>query len=217
MSRSEELNDWAFALKCEKAVDSLKKNGFDAVHCKSGEEVYHYIINEAESAKSIGFGGSMSIVDLKICDKLRGMGKEILNHGDPGLSPEEKLAITRRQLTCDLFLTSSNAVTLSGELVNIDGNGNRVAAMFFGPQKVIIVVGRNKLVDGTVEDAIRRVKTYAAPPNSKRLNLATPCATTGFCSDCNSPQRICRVTTVIEKKPRNTDIRVLVVNEDMGL
>jgi hypothetical protein len=217
MSKSEELNDWAFALKCEKAVDSLKKNGFDAVYCKSGEEVFHYILNEAEAASSVGFGGSMSIADLKICEKLRGMGKEILNHGDPGLTPEQKLAINRRQLTCDLFLTSSNAVTLSGELINIDGNGNRAASMFFGPLKVIIVVGRNKLVDGTVEDAIRRVKSYAAPPNSKRLNLSTPCATTGFCSDCNSPQRICRVTTIIEKKPRNTDIRVLVVNEDMGL
>jgi hypothetical protein len=217
MSKSEELNDWAFALKCEKAVGSLKKNGFDAVYCKSGEEVYHYIINEADTAHSVGFGGSMSITDLKICDKLRSMGKEILNHNDPGLTPEQKMAITRRQLTCDLFLTSSNAVTLSGQLVNIDGNGNRAAAMFFGPQKVVIVVGRNKLVDGTVDDAIHRVKTHAAPPNSKRLNLATPCATTGFCSDCDSPQRICRVTTIIEKKPRTADIRVLVVNEDMGL
>jgi hypothetical protein len=217
MSKTEELNNWAYGHKCEKAVESLKKNGFDAIYCQSSEEVFHYIVNEAASANSVGFGGSMSVAELKLSEKLKGMGKEILNHGAPGLSAEEKLAICRRQLTCDLFLTSSNAVTLSGNLVNIDGNGNRVAAMFFGPLKVIIVVGRNKLVDGTVEDAIQRVKSYAAPPNSKRLDLATPCATTGFCSDCNSPQRICRVTTVIEKKPRNTDIRVLVVNEDMGL
>ena len=217
MSRTEELNDWAYALKCEKAVEGLKKNGFDALYCQSGEEVFHYIVNEAANAKSIGFGGSLSIADLKLADKLKGMGKEILNHGVPGLTPEERLAITRRQLTCDLFLTSSNAVTLSGALVNIDGNGNRAAAMFFGPLKAIVVVGRNKLVDGSVEDAVRRIKSYAAPPNAKRLDLATPCASTGFCSDCNSPQRICRVTTVIEKKPRNSDIRVLVVNEDMGL
>ena len=217
MSKTDELNDWAFALKCEKAVEGLKKNGFEAVYCKSGEEVFHYIVNEAEHAKSVGFGGSLSIADLKLADKLKEMGREILNHGAPDLSPEEKLAICRRQLTCDLFLTGSNAVTLNGELVNIDGNGNRVAAMFFGPLKVIIVVGRNKLVDGSVQDAIHRVKSFAAPPNSKRLNLSTPCATSGFCCDCNSPQRICRVTTVIEKKPRNTDIRVLVVNEDMGL
>jgi L-lactate utilization protein LutB len=217
MSKTEELNDWAYALKCEKTVENLKKNGFDALYCQTSQEVFHYIINEAADAKSIGFGGSLSVSDLKLADKLKGMGKEILNHGVPDLSAEERLAITRRQLTCDLFLTASNAVTLSGQLVNIDGNGNRAAAMSFGPLKVIVVVGRNKLVDGTVEDAIRRVKQYAAPPNAKRLNLATPCTTTGFCADCNSPQRICRVTTVIEKKPRNTDIKVLVVNEDMGL
>jgi L-lactate utilization protein LutB len=216
MSRTDELNDWAFAMRCEKAVENLKKNGFDAVYCKSGEEVFHYIINEAEQAHSIGFGGSMSVAELKLTDKLKGMGKEILDHGLPGLTPEEKTAITHRQPGCDLFLTGSNAVTVSGILVNIDGNGNRVASMFFGPKKVIVVVGRNKLVDGSVEDAIQRIKTYAAPPNTKRLSLATPCATTGFCTDCDSPQRICRVTTIIEKKPRNIDIRVLVVNEDMG-
>lgn len=217
MSQTEGLNDWAFAAKCEKAVAGLKKNGFTALFCQDSGEVFHYILNEAADAHSVGFGGSLSVADLKLADKLKGMGKEILNHNVPDLSPEEKLAITRRQLTCDLFLTGSNAVTLSGQLVNIDGNGNRAAAMFFGPKKVIVVVGRNKLVDGTVEDAIRRIKTFASPPNSKRLNLATPCATTGFCCDCDSPQRICRVTTIIEKKPRNTDIRVLVVNEDMGL
>ena len=217
MSTTEELNDWAYALKCEKAVENLKKNGFDALYCQSSEEVFHYIVNEAGQAKSIGFGGSLSVADLKLADKLKGMGKEILNHSAPDLTGEEKMVIMRRQLTCDLFLAASNAVTLSGVLVNIDGNGNRAAAMFFGPQKVILVVGRNKLVDGSVEDAVQRIKSFASPPNTKRLGLATPCATTGFCSDCNSPQRICRVTTVIEKKPRNTDIKVLVVNEEMGL
>lgn len=214
---TEELNNWAFAHKCEKAVESLKKNGFEAVYCHSSEEAYHYIINEASTANSVGFGGSLSVADLKLSDRLKGMGKELLNHSVPGLTPEEKMVVLRRQLTCDLFLTGTNALTLSGALVNIDGVGNRAAAMFFGPQKVIVVAGRNKLVDGSVEEAVRRIKTYASPPNSKRLDLATPCATTGICCDCNSPQRICRVTTIIEKKPRATDIRVLVVNEDMGL
>jgi len=217
MSQTDELNDWAYAKKCEKAVEGLQKNGFGALYCQNSGEVFHYILNEAAEAKSIGFGGSLSVADLKLADKLKGMGKEILNHGVPDLTMEERLVIMRRQLTCDLFLTGSNAVTLSGVLVNIDGNGNRAAAMFFGPKKVIVVVGRNKLVDGSVEDAVHRIKSYASPANTKRLNLETPCATTGFCADCNSPQRICRVTTVIEKKPRNTDIRVLVVNEDMGL
>ncbi|ACH40764.1 protein of unknown function DUF162 [Citrifermentans bemidjiense Bem] len=217
MSNTEELNDWSYGHKCNKAVENLKKNGFEALYCHDSQEVFHYILNEAQAAQSVGFGGSLSVADLKLADKLKGMGKEILNHGAPDLAPEERLAITKKQLTCDLFLTGSNAVTLSGILVNVDGNGNRAAAMFYGPQKVIVVVGRNKLVDGGVEEAMQRIKTFAAPPNAKRLNLSTPCASTGFCSDCNSPQRICRVTTIIEKKPRNTDIRVLVVNEDMGL
>ena len=89
--------------------------------------------------------------------------------------------------------------------------------MFFGPKTVIVVAGRNKLVDGTIDDAIRRVKDWASPPNAKRLNFNTPCAKTGFCCDCNSPDRICRITTIIDRKPRRTDLRVLVVNEDMGL
>ena len=144
------------------------------------------------------------------------MGREILNHGDPALSRDEKIGVMRRQLTCDLFLSGTNALTLSGELVNIDATGNRAAAMFFGPRKVIVVAGRNKLVDGTVQDAIQRVKNWATPPNSRRLKYKTPCASTGFCCDCNSPDRLCRVTTVIERPPRLTDMRVLVVNADLG-
>jgi hypothetical protein len=125
--------------------------------------------------------------------------------------------IMKRQLTCDLFLSGTNAATLDGCLVNIDGNGNRVAAMIYGPSKVIVVVGRNKIVEGDIGDAIKRVKDKASPPNAMRLGKKTPCATTGFCCDCDSPQRICHVTTIIDSKPSQTDFHVLVVNEDMGL
>lgn len=217
MSKTMELTEWSYEQKCEKAVESLGKNGFTAVYCRTSQDVHDYIINEAAGAATIGFGGSLSVADLKLAEKLQGMGKELLNHGAPGLSPAEKMETMRRQLTCDLFLTGSNAVTLSGCLVNIDGNGNRVASMIFGPRKVIVVAGRNKLVDGDINDAIKRVKDWASPPNARRLGLNTPCAKTGFCSDCGSPDRICRVTTIIERKPRVADIRVLVVNEDMGL
>jgi hypothetical protein len=123
----------------------------------------------------------------------------------------------RRQLTCDLFLTGTNALTMDGCLVNIDATGNRAAAMFFGPDKVIVVAGRNKIVNGDIDDAVRRIKGCASPPNTRRLNFKTPCASTGLCSDCSSPDRICRITTIIDRKPRQTDLRVLVVNEDMGL
>jgi hypothetical protein len=159
----------------------------------------------------------MSIVDLDVQRVLAEQGKEILNHANPGLSKEQRLEILRRQLTCDLFLSGTNALTLSGELVNIDATGNRVAAMFFGPRMVIVVAGRNKLVGGTAQEAIQRVKQWATPPNAKRLNFNTPCAKTGFCSNCNSPDRLCRITTIIDRRPRFTDLRVLVVNADLGL
>lgn len=217
MSQTDELVRWTHEQKCEKAVEALGQNGFTAVYCRTPQEARDYILTAATAAQSVGFGGSRTIVDLDVQETFSQQGKEILNHSAPGLSPEEKMNVMRRQLTCDLFLTGSNAVTLSGWLVNIDGNGNRVAAMTFGPKQVIVVAGRNKLVDGDLQAAIDRIKQYAAPPNAKRLNLNTPCAKTGFCSNCNSPERICRITTVIDRKSRAMDIRVLVVNADLGL
>jgi hypothetical protein len=216
MGLTEELVTWTHEKKCLKAVDALVKNGFGALFCATPQDAFEIIIAGAADAQTVGFGGSMSITGLEVESRLREMGKTILNHASPSLSREEKMEIMRSQLTCDLFLAGSNALTLSGELVNIDATGNRVAAMFFGPRKVIIVVGRNKLVDGTAQDAINRVRNWATPPNAKRLNFKTPCASTGFCSDCNSPDRLCRITTIIDRKPRYTDVNVLVVNADLG-
>ena len=216
MGKAEELVSWSHEQKCRKAVASLEKNDFTAHYCPTPQDAADYIITAAADSVTVGFGGSMSIVSLGVELLLREQGKEILNHGSPDFTREEKIAIMRRQLTCDLFLSGCNALTLNGELVNIDATGNRVAAMFFGPRKVIVVAGRNKLVDGTPQDAIARVKAWATPPNSKRLSYKTPCASTGFCSDCNSPDRLCRVTTIIDRKPRITDMHVLVVNSDLG-
>lgn len=216
MGMTEDLINWTHEQKCLKAVESLGKHGFTALYCSTPQDAAEYIIAGAADAVTVGFGGSMSIVSLGVEQLLREQGKEILNHSSPGLSLDERLVILRRQLTCDLFLSGCNALTLNGELVNIDATGNRVGAMLFGPRKVIVVAGRNKLVDGTPHDAIERVKAWATPPNAKRLNFKTPCSATGFCSDCNSPDRLCRVTAVIDRKPRFTDIHVLVVNAELG-
>ncbi|MDA8428831.1 MAG: lactate utilization protein [Geobacteraceae bacterium] len=216
MSQTDELVTWSHEKRCQKAVESLAGNGFGALYCATPQEAFDIIVSEAGDATTVGFGGSMSVAALEVEARLREMGKVILNHADPALSRDERIEIMRGQLTCDLFLSGTNALTLNGELVNIDATGNRAAAMFFGPRKVIVVAGRNKLVDGTPHDAIVRVKNRATPPNSKRLNFKTPCATTGFCSDCNSPDRLCRVTTIIDRRPRFTDVRVLVVNADLG-
>jgi hypothetical protein len=215
MGFTEELRHWNYEQRCQEAVKGLEKNRFTAVYCANKTEAIDYIIQEADQAKTVGFGGSRTVVDLGISDQLKAMGKELLDHNQPGLTLEERLKVMRQQLTSDLFLASANAVTLCGKIISIDGNGNRVASMIFGPQKVILVVGRNKLVSG-VDEGIKRIKTYAAPLAAKRLNIEVPCAKTGFCIDCNSASRICAITVILERKPRLSDFRVLIVNEEMG-
>lgn len=212
-----EVNNWTHEKRCRAAVATLIERDFTAVYCESAAEAREYIIREAASAKTVGIGGSFSLSDLKVLGVLEEQGKEILNHGAPDLSDEERRVVMERQQTCDLFISGTNALTLDGLLVNIDGNGNRVAAMIYGPKKVIVLAGRNKLVSGGLDEAFYRIKEMSAPANAMRLDRDTPCAETGFCEDCDSPERICRVTTFMERRPRITDFHVLVVNEDMGL
>jgi hypothetical protein len=215
--RTRELNNWLSAQKCQATVEALKRNNFRASFLATGAEAAEYILREAADAQSIGFGGSLSVADLKLTQPLLDAGKELLNHGVAGLTPEQKKTVMRRQQSCDLFLSGTNAVTTGGSLVNIDGVGNRVSAMIYGPEKIIILAGRNKIVEGDIGEALQRIHNESAPPNAKRLDKKTPCAQSGFCCDCDSPERICRVITVIERKPSASDIHVLVVNEDMGL
>jgi len=216
MTKTREMVDWTYEKLCLKTVKALEKNEFSALYCPSAAEARQYIIDEAADADTVALGGSMSLAEMKIADELKKRGKTILVSKGPGITPEQGMAIRRRQLTCDLFLSGTNAVTLSGCLVNIDNTGNRVGPMAFGPRKSIVVIGRNKIVDGSIETAIKRVKDRAAPPNAKRLKYETPCATTGFCSDCAAPDRICRIITILEKKPKRSDLRILVVNQDLG-
>jgi hypothetical protein len=160
-------------------------------------------------------GGSMTTADLGIMDKAAAKGAVILNHNLPGLSNEEKLAIRRQQLVSDVFLTSTNALTLDGCLLNVDGSGNRVAAMIFGPKKVIVVTGYNKIVPD-LDAGYERLKLVASPMNNKRIGLPNPCVTTGVCQDCQGKTRICNAYTILKKKPSATDMTVIVIGEQMG-
>jgi hypothetical protein len=160
--------------------------------------------------------GSMTTVDMGIWEALESRTDvEIINPYQPGLSPEEGLSLRRRGLTADIMISSSNAITLDGKLVNLDGMGNRVSAMCFGPEKVIMVVGMNKVV-ADVDAAISRVKNLAAPPNSIRLDLDNPCTKTGLCADCRSPQRICNMWSIIEGHMIKDRIHVVLVGEALG-
>jgi len=194
-------------------VEALRKNGFDAFFLPDRESVRSLILLECGKAQSIGFGGSVSIMELCIREALAGSGKLLLDHGR--VAPEEKQSVRLAQLTCNLFLSGANAVTLDGCLINLDGVGNRTNALTFGPDKIVIAAGINKIV-ADVQEGIRRIKTIAAPLNAKRLNLATPCVASGLCSECDSPQRICRVYSIIERKPLYSDITVMLCGEPMG-
>ena len=185
---------------CLRVVSALKKRGFEAVFAKTAEEAADIVMQEAGPAESVGWGGSETIKEIGVRDRLVASGKDIRDH----------------KLDMDLFLLSANAITADGRIVNIDGNGNRVAASISGPRRVLYVIGRNKIVEGGVDDAIARIKRCACPPNCRRLGKRTPCAATGECADCDSPDRICKVTAIFDRRPTGMPTKVVVVDAELG-
>lgn len=210
-----EFSTWHKALLANKAVAALQKNNFSATYVQNKEEAIKEILSLIPAQDTVGIGGSWTIQELGLVEKIEAQGNTLFNHNRPGLSKEESLAIRRQELTSDTFITSSNAITLDGKLVNVDGSGNRVAAMIFGPKKVIVIAGINKIV-ASVEEAERRIEVHAAPPNCKRLNLPNPCVKTGVCMDCQLPTRICNITTILRKKPPTLAMHVVIIGEDLG-
>ena len=138
----------------------------------------------------------------------------MLDHGE-GKTPEESYEIALAEGRSDVFISSTNAITEKGYLVNCDGRGNRVSAMIFGPRRVVVIAGKNKIC-ADVEEAMDRIVNLAAPPNAKRLNLATPCVETGRCMDCSSPARICRAYTILKRPSLGLDFTVVIVGENLG-
>ena len=211
----EDAREWYLEKTVERTILSLEKNGFKAEKVADRKEALHWLLSRISPEAGIGIGGSITLREIGIVEALEQRGNTVYQHWRKGLSSIEREEIRRRQLTSDVFLTSSNAVTEKGELVNIDGAGNRVASMIYGPGEVIVVVGNNKIVRN-LEQAIDRVRNVAAPINCKRLELRTPCAETGRCEDCDSPNRICRVMTIMERNPSGSNTTVLIVKEALG-
>jgi len=209
------VEEWRYETIGKSACEALKKSGFDARFVLKGEEALSIIAGFIKPGMKVGFGGSMTIKAIGADEKARALGAEIIDHGVPGLSPERKLELMRAELTCDLFLSSSNAVTLEGDIVNVDGNGNRVAALSFGPKKTVVVVGANKIVRD-LDEALARLETDASPMNNKRLERPNPCVKTGTCEDCRGDTRICRVYQVLRRRPSFSDFTVIVVGEPLG-
>lgn len=209
------VQQWQYDTLGKAACEALRKNGFDAVYVATGAEALGRIASFMKPGAKVGFGGSMTVKALGAQEKALAMGVQVLDHNAPGLDREAKLEIMRAQLSCDLFVAGSNAVTLDGDIVNVDGNGNRVAALTFGPRKTVVVVGANKIVRD-IDEALARVETKAGPMNNKRLDRPNPCVKSGQCEDCQGEARICRVYQILRRKPGLSDFTVIIVGEELG-
>lgn len=212
----ESTRKWFIETMLERTTRGLSSNYFDARWFKDRESLTGAVTDYVRPGLRIGIGGSLSVRGIGLMEKLAGMDVEVLDHWKQGLTKEEIASLRIAQLTCDLFLSGANAITENGAIVNVDGFGNRVNPMTFGPKKVVIIAGYNKIVPD-VNSALERIKRVAAPMNAKRLSLPLPCAETGYCHDCKSEARICRVTSIIQRRPTGTDISVFLLNEALGL
>jgi L-lactate utilization protein LutB len=201
--------------RCQLALTALKANGFEVIYVNNAKEALNKVMLLIPKEAKVGIGGSVTVRDIGLVEAIEKQSNTIFMDWGKPLGLKEKIKVRKESLTSDVYLTSSNAITLRGQLVNIDRTGNRVSAMIFGPKKVIIVAGANKLVD-TLDEALARIRNIAGPLNGKRLNLKTPCALTGKCTDCNSPDRMCKVTVILEKKPNFSDITIVLVGEKLG-
>ena len=205
----------------EQTLNRLRANNFDARFAESSIAAKKMILSSISDDAVVGAADSATIRQIGVVEALEGKGITVLNPfsreltTDPGKTAVRD-NISRQLFSCDVLLVGTNAVTMDGKLVNIDCVGNRVAAMIFGPRKVFIVVGKNKIVKN-VDEALRRIKNVIAPVHAKTKRFATPCAQTGKCSDCSAPKRICSVVTIMEKRPWRTDISVILVDDDLGL
>lgn len=196
-------------------VNILNENGYRGIYADSLEEAKKIILNTIPLKSTIGLGGSVTINEL---DLIRIFKEEDYNLFDRYNQPDwpSTVQCMREALLADYFITSTNAISKNGELIQVDSGGNRVASLLYGPKNVIVVTGVNKVVN-TLEDGIERIKTYVAPLNSKRINHKTPCNLSGQCENCTTKQRICNYTSIIKNGERmGNRITVIVISEKVG-
>jgi L-lactate utilization protein LutB len=208
-------------IRLEKCRRALEKNNFEVFLADNVMDAKGIVLEEILpkiSVKSVSMGGSLTLHATGILEEMRQHPDiRMIETFAENVSREEILERRRQALLVDLFFTGSNAVTETGTLVNLDMIGNRVGAITFGPKNVIILIGRNKIV-ATVEDAMDRIRNYAAPLNAiQHSNFKTPCRETSYCMDCQSPDRICNTWTITEKSFPQGRIKVVLINEHIGM
>ncbi len=199
----------------EKLIKNLNRRHMAAYYCPTGEEAVRRVSDLIADGSSVTWGGSDTVRSLGIPAALKSRGTLTVLDRDTVSTPEEKEAMYRRAFSADVYLTSANALSEDGVIVNIDGNGNRVAAISWGPRKVIFVIGLNKVAQ-TVEAALARARSTASPINAQRFDIQTPCRIDGACHNCNSPESICSYIHLLRNSRNEGRHVVVLVGEELG-
>lgn len=198
----------------EKLIPKLKKRNFDAYFCENKEEALEQALSLIDKKGTVSWGGSRTLAEINLIDTLRENGYNLIDR-DTATTPDEREALMRRGLLADTFLMSSNAISEDGILVNIDGNGNRVAAMCYGPKSVIVIAGMNKLC-GSLEDAHYRVRNVASVKNAERFGFTKTGCSRGKCTDCLSDECMCSYIVSTRRSREAGRIKIILVGEDLG-
>ncbi len=195
-------------------LKSLPKRNIEGYFCQTSQEAVEKALSLMPEGSSISWGGSMTLTECGLMDTLKQKNYTLIDRAS-AKTPEEKRALYAKTVMADYYLMSTNALTMQGELVNIDGTANRVSCLCYGPQNVIILAGMNKVVQD-IPSAIARIRTKAAPPNTTRLGFDTPCAKTGVCQNCFSPSCICNQIVITRRSGIKDRIKLILINEDLG-
>ena len=209
--RLRDAQSWHAEKRIEETVRALTKNNMEAIYVKDKKSALDEILKRIPKSAVVSHGGSYTLRELGII--------EILEKGEyqyERRSPVPGSRDSRLDFSSDVYLTSVNAITLDGELIAMDGIGNRVACLLFGPKKVLVIAGKNKIVN-TLENGIARIKNYVAPVHAKRRNWDIPCAKEGKCVDCKSQGRMCNKLAVLQYEPNKDRVSVIIVGEELGI
>ncbi len=199
----------------EVLVKNLRSRHFDAWYCETREQALEKALELIPKGASVGWGGALSAQQIGLMDALKN-GEYVAIDRDKAQNPEERIKIMKSCLQADVFITGANALSLDGQMVNIDGNGNRVAAIVYGPESILVIAGMNKVMD-TLEAAMIRARTISAPLNKQRFPQQTPCEITGTCGDCKSEGCICNQILITRHCRPAGRIKMILVGEDLGL
>jgi hypothetical protein len=210
-----DIREWFSQKKASAVVKALTGKNYDAFYVATREEALELVVGMIAKGGTVGTGGSMTVRQVGLLDAIESGDYIFHNQYRAGLSDEEGQEMRMKGLSADYYVTGTNALTVNGELINLDGFGNRVSGITYGPKKVIIVLGVNKLVD-SVEQGIVRVRNQAAVLNAKRFNAKLPCVKTGKCEDCNAPGRICNHLLITYRQHQKGRVTVVLVGEELG-